>query len=380
MATKQVGKEKEYDLEIEESETLKDLKAKRDALSGGVFKDAEALGNAFKKLDTKNIQQVKQGMSKLDAGMEQFTQFRGVVADIAAGLSDQLMNYTDYVRKTGSYEGIEKIVQIFSKQKAHSMRVGRLQHQDPEKNLQVVIDYGRALIREILEVRKEGIQTYEQLKVNTDIIVEKVKEFQPREEKLKEQKDAMEAEYATLDERLTTAKGAEQVELSVQKNELHEKLASLREQYDAVLTQYDQAQKAQAISEKSRDSFEMMNRNLAMQAVMIKEKLDNLTQVYLAAPKARNIMNKTKGMEITDQAMNVAADQCLEATIAAAEGVAQATTARAKMPTIDEKKMQVYIKRIADVFETYGIDSDEISKLARRSQGERYGKVGSAGQ
>jgi hypothetical protein len=156
-------------------------------------------------------------------------------------------------------------------------------------------------------------------------------------------------------------------------NELHKKMTEVKHEYGQVLTVYNQAQQALKANELSRDSFEKMEDDLARQAKMIQEKIDNVTQIYLAVPDAVKILMTTKGMEVVDKTMNIATDKSVGMITEAAEAVSDATLAREEIQLVDEETMRSYMLRVAKTLEDYAMRSEKIRKNAQRSQSERYG-------
>jgi len=374
MAIKQEEKDSRFEIKNIDSENLQKLRAMRQRIDEGVYKGLDAAQTAFKKLDTTTVEKARQTQSKLDSGIQQFAEFKGTIADLAVGLAEGLEGYTTFVKKQETYLGIEKLVRIFAPKKAHSMRVQRVKMQNPKQNLQLILDYGHMLVKEILEVRQGAVKTYDGLEVNTDLITAKISEFQPKEEALKAKLEAMESEYKQIDEQSKTADAKMQAQLENQKNDMHKELLEIRLEYDSVLTTYKQAQESLEANRQSRNAFEQMIRDLGIQAKQIREKLDNITQVYLAAPEAIKIMMTTKGMSKIDQAMNVAADQSVDMIVASAEGVTDETTARASKAIIDEEKVRQYMDRMDQMFSAFKVNLEEMSTSSRRSQSERYGK------
>jgi len=374
MVTKEKEKDNRFEIKNIDSENLQKLRAMRQRIDEGVYKGLDAAQTAFKKLDTTTVEKARQTQSKLDSGIQQFSQFKETIADLAVGLADGLEGYTTFVKKQETYQGLEKLVKVFAPSKARRMRVQRVKMQNPKQNLQLILDYGQMLVKEILEVREDAVKAYDGLEVNTDLIVAKISEFQPKEEALKAKLEAMEAEYKQLDEQSKTADAKTQAILENQKNDMHKDLLEIRLEYDSVLTTYKQAQESLEANRQSRNAFEQMIRDLGIQAKQIREKLDDITQVYLVAPEAIKIMMTTKGMSKIDQAMNVAADQSVDMIVASAEGVTEETTARASKAIIDEEKIRQYMDRMDQMFSAFKVNLEDMSTSARRSQSERYGK------
>ncbi len=115
-----------------------------------------------------------------------------------------------------------------------------------------------------------------------------------------------------------------------------------------------------------------MVRDLGRQATMVKEKIDNVTEIYLAAPEAVKVMMTTKGMESLDKAVNAALDQSVNIITQAATSVSDATLAREEIQLIDEKVMKGYMDRMEETMRNFNERYDQIRKDAQRSQEERY--------
>ena len=135
----------------------------------------------------------------------------------------------------------------------------------------------------------------------------------------------------------------------------------------------DQAQQALEANRQSRDAFEKMVRDLGRQATMVKEKIDNVTEIYLAAPEAVKVMMTTKGMESLDKAVNVATDQSVDIITQAAASVSDATLAREEIQLVDETVMKGYMDRMESVMRDFNERYDKVREKAQRSTDARYG-------
>jgi chromosome segregation ATPase len=249
-----------------------------------------------------------------------------------------------------------------------------LQTQSPRENLQLILDYGEQLFKEICEVREDAISTYTRLQANADVITAKIAEYEPKEEALKEKLDALEEAHNAKQTTYETASPQEQAVLASELNEMNKQLTGVRNEYDQVFTIYNQAQQALEANKQSRDAFEKMVRDLGRQATMVKEKIDNVTEIYLAAPEAVKIMMTTKGMESLDKAVNAATDKSVDIITQAAQSVSDATLAREEIQLIDEKVMKGYMDRMEATMRDFNQRYDKIRENAQRSQKERYGE------
>jgi len=223
-------------------------------------------------------------------------------------------------------------------------------------------------------VREGAINTYSRLQANADVITGKIAEYEPKEEALKEKLDALEKAYAERDQVYKSATPQEQAKLATELNNMHKQLTEIRNEYDQVLTIYSQAQQALEANKQSRDAFEKMVRDLGRQATMVKEKIDNVTEIYLAAPEAVKVMMTTKGMESLDKAVNAATDRSVDIITQAATAVSDATLAREEIQLIDEQVMKGYMDRMEDTMRNFNERYDQIRTNAQRSQEDRFRK------
>jgi hypothetical protein len=155
-------------------------------------------------------------------------------------------------------------------------------------------------------------------------------------------------------------------------NAEHKLLTNVRDEYDTVLTTYNQAQQALQANLESRNSFEQMVRDLGRQATMIKEKMDNVTAIYESAPEAVKIMMTTKGMESLDRSLNAATDKSVAMIIQAAGAVNDATLRREEIQLIDPQKMRAYMDQRMAMEQDFQQRFEQIRQSAMRSQEERY--------
>jgi chromosome segregation ATPase len=298
------------------------------------------------------------------------------IADLAEGLTDNLTEYVKFAAEGQNYQGIEKFLAVlpFTHKMADRKRIERLRNQSPRENLQLILDYGEQLFKEICEVREDAVDTYTRLQANADIITAKIAEYEPKEEAMKEKLDALEEAYKEKDEIYQSASAQEQAALATELNEMHKQLTEVRNEYDQIFTIYNQAQQALEANKQSRNAFEKMVRDLGRQATMVKEKIDNVTEIYLAAPEAVKIMMTTKGMESLDKAVNAATDRSVDVITQAAQAVSDATLAREEIQLIDEKIMKGYMDRMESTMRDFNERYDKVRADAQRSQEERFGE------
>jgi hypothetical protein len=362
---------KEMEQKTKTLDSIEELRQKRQALSEDMYGSIEQAQKSYQRGAFADPRQATR--SKLDTGIQKFHAYKGEIADLAAGLTENLQDYVDFVAKGSTFKGIEHLVKIFAPKKALHMRKDRLMQQNPRENLKLVLDYAEKLVGEILVAQDIAGKTYERLTVNTDIIVAKIEEYEPQERMVKEKLDAMEAEYKKLEEQTIASQDSQQrAQLEVQKNDLHKELTVVREDYDKILTIYSQAEKALEANKQSRNSFEQMKRDLGIQATMIKEKMDNVTEIYKASPDAIKIMMTTKGMENLDKVMNVATDKSVDMIVQSAEGVTEATTARAKTPIIDPDVMRQYAQRVEEMIANFNAEHEFVRQDTRKNREADY--------
>jgi hypothetical protein len=358
------------------SKKLESLRQERQALSRDLYKDLEETEVLFENIATMSSAKVEGELSKLDQGLNQYGDYRQTIAELAEGLTDNLTEYVQFAAEGQNYQGVEKFLAAlpFTHKMADKRRIERLRTQSPRENLQLILDYGEQLFKEICEVREDAIGTYSRLQANADVITAKVAEYEPKEEALKEKLDAMQAAYDEKQEAYETATPQEQAVLASDMNSMHKQLTEVRNEYDQVFTIYNQAQQALEANKQSRDAFEKMVRDLGRQATMVKEKIDNVTEIYLAAPEAVKVMMTTKGMETLDKAVNAATDQSVNIITQAAQSVSDATLAREEIQLIDEKVMKGYMDRMESTMRDFNERYDKVRSDAQRSQKERYGE------
>ncbi len=358
----------------EHSKQLEDLRKSRESLSADLYKELDSADQMFAKWETMSKEQVEGEMSKLDAGLSQYGDYKQTIADLAEGLTDNLTEYVQFAAEGQNYQGVEKFLALlpFTHKMADRKRIERLQTQSPKENLQLILDYGEQLFKEICEVREGAVNTYTRLQANADVITGKIAEYEPKEELLKEKLDALEDAYREKNDIYQSASPQEQAKLATELNEMHKQLTEARNEYDQVFTIYNQAQQALEANKQSRDAFEKMVRDLGRQATMVKEKIDNVTEIYLAAPEAVKVMMTTKGMESLDKAVNAATDRSVDIITQAASAVSDATLAREEIQLIDEKVMKGYMDRMEEAMQNFNVRYDQIRKDAQRSQKERF--------
>lgn len=359
----------------EHSKRLESLREARQSLSGDIYKELDKAEAMYDNIAQVTQADLEKELSSLDKGLNQYGSYRQTISELAEGLTDNLTEYVKFAAEGQNYQGFEKVMAFlpFTRKMANRKRLERLRNQSPRENLQLILNYGEQLFKEICEVREGAIGTFSRLQANGDVITTKIAEYEPKEAALKEKKDAMEAAYAEKEAVYKSASAQEQAVLGEELNAMNKELTDIRNEYDQVFTIYSQAQQALEANRQSRDAFEKMVRDLGRQATMVKEKIDNVTEIYLAAPEAVKIMMTTKGMESLDKAVNVATDQSVDIITQAAASVSDATLAREEIQLIDEKVMKGYMDRMEDVMRNFNERYDGIRKKAQRSHEERFG-------
>ncbi len=359
----------------EHSKQLESLRSSRQALSGDLYEGLDRTEALFQNLAQANPEEIEGELSRLDSGLNQYGGYRQTIAELAEGLTDNLTEYVQFAAEGQNYQGLEKVMAFFpfTRKMADKKRLERLRTGSPRDNLQLILSYGEQLFKEICEVREDTIETYSRLQANGDVITTKIAEYEPREAALKEKLDAVEAAYAEKNAVYQSADAQTQAKLVSELNEMNKQLADVRNEYDQVFTIYNQAQQALEANRQSRDAFEKMVRDLGRQATMVKEKIDNVTEIYLAAPEAVKVMMTTKGMESLDKAVNVATDQSVDIITQAAASVSDATLAREEIQLVDETVMKGYMDRMESVMRDFNERYDKVRDKAQRSTDERFG-------
>jgi chromosome segregation ATPase len=358
----------------EHSKKLESLRQERQALKKDLYKGLDTVETIFENLGTAKRGKVEGELTKIDQGLAKYGDYKQTIADLSEGLTENLSDYVKFAAEGQNYQGIEKLLAIipFTHKMANRKRIERLRTQSPRDNLQLILNYGEQLFKEICEVREDAVNTYGRLQANADVITTKIAEYEPKEEALKEKLDTLEKAYKEKEDIYKAASPQEQAKLINELNEMNKQLTEIRNEYDQVFTIYNQAQQALEANKQSRDAFEKMVRDLGRQATMVKEKIDNVTEIYLAAPEAVKIMMTTKGMESLDKAVNAATDRSVDIITQAAQSVSDATLAREEIQLIDEKVMKGYMDRMETTMREFNERYDKIRADAQRSQQERY--------
>ncbi len=112
-------------------------------------------------MESVNKENVEGEMTKLDAGLNQYGEYKQTIADLAEGLTENLTDYVQFAAQGQNYRGFEKVLALlpFTRKTANRMRVERLRTQSPKENLQLILDYGEQLFKEICEVRRGAVST-----------------------------------------------------------------------------------------------------------------------------------------------------------------------------------------------------------------------------
>ncbi|PIE33648.1 hypothetical protein CSA56_11070 [candidate division KSB3 bacterium] len=351
---------------------LEEFRKNRETLSADLYKDLQV----FAKWKTMSKEELEGEMSKLVAGLTQYGDYKQTLAKLAEGLTDNLTEYVQFAVEGKTYQGVEKFLAIlpFTHKMADRKRIKRLQNQSPEDNLQLILDYGEQLFKEICEVCEGAAGISTRLQANADVITAKIAEYEPKEEMLNERLDAFDGVYAEKDElyQSTSPQGKVTLATATELDEMHKHLIESRNKYDQVLTIDNQAQQVLQANKQSCDALEKVVRDLGRQATMVKEKIDNVIEIYLAAPEAVKVMMTTTGMKSLDKADNTATDQSVNIITQAATSVSDAAFAREEIQLIDERVMKGYMDRMEDSIRNFNERNDRSRSDAKGSQQERY--------
>ena len=356
------------------SEQLEGLRLERQGLNRGLYEGLENVDDLFQKLDSVTAEDVETGLSKLEQAINEYGTFNKTIAELAEGLTENLTSYVHFISESQNYQGREALLaRFFFKKKADKLRIQRLRTQNPKENLHQILEYAQQLVAEICRVREDAHLQLNKLIANTGVITEKIAEYGPRESDLKTKLSELDAEYQEVDNAYKSASPQEQLEHLPKREELSHQLMTLKNEYQQVFTIYKQAQEALEPSRIARESFEKMVLDLGKQATMIKEKVDNVTEIYYSAPEAVKVMLTTRGMEAVDKATNATTTQTLGLITIAADAVSSATLDREAVQLIDPEVMAIYVKRLSDALEESNRRFEEIRTIAQQSVKERYG-------
>jgi hypothetical protein len=351
------------------------LRAKRQALDDTLYTSIKGSGALFKEgIDQKNVDKIQKTQSKLDADLASYKDFQMTLGELTSGFISGLENYTDFAENWSNYQGMEKFIKFFSVTSANRRRQDRWKLSTPGDNLRRVLDYAGQTVIETLKIREGVLEHYNQLEAETDLVVAKLEEFQPKEAALKEKLDARKAIEAEMQEKLKTANASEQKTLESQLNDYHKETLVVDMEYRQVFTTYKVAQESLEANKLSRQSFENMMLDLGTQAKLLQEKMENIEQVYNALPEALKVAKIIKGGEIMDKTINVTTSKVLSKIVATEEAVHDSTAKRLETQFVTAEEMRSYIEThratVADYNERF---EKKIRPDALQSQKERYG-------
>lgn len=375
-----MSEKSQFELAEEQSQKLEVLREERRALSGDLYQTLERTTEAWQRLETGNpeaLREAHEDLSKLESAIARSGEFRETIANLAAGLTDEIGNYVQFVQRNQNYKGAERLVAWIWRSKANEWRTKRLYQQSPRENLRQFVEYGMQLVEEIQAVRADAVSMYQQLQSNLSLVVAKIADYGPKQEALELRRNALAEEFDGLEKQYESADPQRQAQLIDGLNQKRKALAEATHEYQQAFTIYKQAQESYQANVQATQSFEKMMHDLGRQATAVQEKLDNATKVYEAAPEAVKIVLITAGTERIDTALNVALDQSLDMITNAAEGVSDATLTMEETPFIDPAKMKSFLERFAAVERDFAQRWQEIKSEAAKTPAERYDASGS---
>lgn len=362
----------------DQAKEVEELRQKRAGLSSALYERLDIAEAAFLKegaTPEQAAQAGKQMKTTIDSAIAHTTQYKATIADLTAGLTTRLDSYQLFIARNKEYTKIEYIVSLINPTKADAFRARRIQNQSVQENLDSVLQYGDRIYQRICEIRSEDIKTLERLTVNTKVVAAKIEKYQPLEEALKIKLDALKGTYEGLQRKYQGADATGQRELLREIVPLKDELTKLEHEHTQAFTIYQQAKQQLFSSLKAQENYEQLIKDLGAQATLVREKLDNTTEVFKAVPGAVKTALITKGMEVIDATINASLEASLDMIMTAAEGVSRATKGRQETPTLGDdfvvSMQQRRDKLTAELDERF----EMVRAQARRSQNEIGGKA-----
>lgn len=371
--TEQQGK-LTLELTKEHSSAIESLKAQRNEISSDMY---SKLDEAEQKYNGLTLESQLEGdeLSGVNEGLQRWAGYKQTVGEMSSEVTSLLEQHVEFTADSQNFQKWEKPLSWFkpTAKYAERMRNDRMKTQSPAQNLQQVLSYCGQLVTELQETRLDAVSSYERLDTQVAIVTKKVAEYEPQYAAKKEQLEAKEEQVDTLTQEYQVADSAGQAKIIETLNQAKRELAQVQNEHDQVFTVYKQAQEAVAPNMKVRDDLMGIVRDLGRQATMIQEKMDNVTQIYAAAPEAVKYMMTTAGTEVLDKTVNALTDKAVDIVSVARQTINKTTLDREEIELIAPERMRQYLDDSRAVDAEFEARFAKIQETATQNQSERYG-------
>ena len=303
-----------------------------------------------------------QELSKLDQGIERGNQYKQEINQLAESLTGELNELGQFFGDMAQYKGLTERVlgKIGLTKLADRKRMARVKSCDVKQNLETILDYGTHMVSKLYEATLENMEC--QAKIDTTIryTAKKLEENQPIYEKYRSERESLERDLNSLQQKIDKSEAREAAALVSQRAELTAKLADVKANEDNYFTIVNKAKEALPIQNVHYKSYSDIVAALIVMKTGLEQDIENVTQIYLAVPVAIKTALGTKAASIYDQGMKYATGVSTEAVLAATAGILDEVVTRAERPLIEPDKLEGYRKRMAETRANYELRSNAI--------------------
>ncbi len=368
--TTEVSMFDQLELDAEAKRKVKALEGEQLALE----KENESLLSSYERDVLATIQgkgkqkaDVKERLDLLDKGIERGHLFKKEISELAESLTGQLQDLGQLFGDMSNYQGIERFivkVPIIGTRFADKRRLSRVKSADVKESLQTILDYGHHMVGKLYSAIIENMQCQTRISTVADKTALTLKENEPVYQRWREEREKLQRDTKTLDDKLDAATAGEAAKLETDKNELQKELGKAQINENHYFTLVDKAKSALPVQRTHLKAYKDMVDALTQLRTGLEQSINHVTELYLATPTAIKTALSTKAASQYDKGMKFATDKATDTVLRSVQGVLDETASRAERPLIEPERLDMYRKlqremraqfdkRIADLKDNY---------------------------
>ncbi|MBI4991717.1 MAG: hypothetical protein HZB99_00675 [Candidatus Harrisonbacteria bacterium] len=308
--------------------------------------------------------------------------------DLCMGLETKLEEIGYSVSDSYRFRGTEKVWAFFGglglkscTDRAQRLRLHRLQTQDVQESVKEVNDLVEKTIRELGEIEKQYLADIGDVKAGTGynatlrLVIEKLKEAQPKFREVKERREKFETELKTLQMELESGTVSES-ERPAKEDELEELRKNHQKAYLLETELHEVIQNAQrAIPEiqKNRDAAQQAVQSLRQMRRGLLEKMENFRIVLETAMTAVRARAKLERYENVDPALNKTITLLSEHNVKVAAAAMEIAIERAKHAAINPEDSARLLNELTESINTYATELAALEEDAKQGARKKRG-------
>lgn len=293
-------------------------------------------------------------LKALDNAIMQGQKFQSDMQSLIDELTNELENLGRKVTTAKDYQGIEKFWYLIGAHKwANASRLERIKNQNIAGSMQTVLAYAMGTVDSLNQQIAKNAEMYSALTQKEKIIVEKLRENQPKYEHWREEVKRLTQKLQDLDRRLREANETERPKLEEEKTALMRELDQARLNETSYFEIVKNASEAINLVRHHAQGFYQAIDALTQSKIKTAEKIDNLKEVFTGIYQIMETALEIKGFSRIDATLNYLADKTTETLNVQIEGILDETMARNEKKIIDDEKMMKYMEHLGKVINDF---------------------------